>query len=268
MSQPPRGAPPSHRTARPGGDLADAGPANAADGAPADSPEAGRLFSLPPGRALEICTSLHRAILEHRVSPGAKLSEDEVGELFGASRTVARAALHALAHSGLVTMERNRGAFVARPDKREANEVFEARALIEPRVARMAAAHAGPAELAALRAHLDAEHEAIAADDKGRALSLSGEFHISLSDIADQHVLTGMIRALVARSSLIIALYWRRADATCESHAHHALLDALGRGDAGAAEEIMRGHIVDLRSGLELGEREAPVASLAEALGR
>ncbi|MEE3099541.1 MAG: GntR family transcriptional regulator [Pseudomonadota bacterium] len=226
------------------------------------------MFSLPPGRALEICANLHRAILEHRIAPGAKLSEDEVGELFGASRTVARAALHALAHSGLVTMERNRGAFVARPDKREANEVFEARALIEPRVARMAAAHAGPADMTALRAHLEAEHEAVAADDKGRALSLSGEFHIRLADLADQQVLAGMVRALVARSSLIIALYWRRVDATCESHAHHALLDALEAGDGAAADEIMRGHIVDLRSGLDLGERPPAATSLAEALGR
>lgn len=289
MPQWSRGAPRPLRTARPafapadrfvtgGGATGEGATGEGATGGGATgsaTPEAGRLFSLPPGRALEICGSLHRAILEHRIAPGAKLSEDEVGELFGASRTVARAALHALAHSGLVTMERNRGAFVARPDKREANEVFEARALIEPRVARMAAAHvgagtdaAGTGKMAALRAHLDAEHAAVAADDKGRALSLSGEFHIRLADIADQHVLAGMVRGLVARSSLIIALYWRRVDTTCESHAHHALLDALEAGDGDAAEEIMRGHIVDLRSGLDLGDRGASAETLAEALGR
>ena len=31
----------------------------------------------------------------------------------------------------------------------------------------------------------------------------------------------------VARSSLIIALYWQRRNALCDSHAHHALLRAL-----------------------------------------
>jgi DNA-binding transcriptional regulator YhcF (GntR family) len=97
-------------------------------------------FSLPPGRALSICLELQKAILEHRLRPGMKLSEDEVGEIFGASRTVVRAALHALAQSGLVTIERNRGAFVSRPTIREGHEVFEARALIEPRIARLAAA--------------------------------------------------------------------------------------------------------------------------------
>ena len=42
-------------------------------------------FSLPPGRALAICLALEKAILEHRLRPGMKLSEDEVGEIFGAS---------------------------------------------------------------------------------------------------------------------------------------------------------------------------------------
>ncbi|MBO6932377.1 MAG: GntR family transcriptional regulator, partial [Roseibium sp.] len=86
------------------------------------------IFPLPPGKTLEICLNLHSAILEHRLAPGLKLSEDEVGEIYGASRTVVRAALQALAHSGLVTIEKNRGAFVARPGVREAQEVFEARA--------------------------------------------------------------------------------------------------------------------------------------------
>ena len=87
-------------------------------------------YALPPSRALDICNDLQLAILEHRLLPGMKLSEDEVGDLFGASRTVVRAALQALAHSELVTIERNRGAFVAQPSLKEAHEVFDARSLI------------------------------------------------------------------------------------------------------------------------------------------
>lgn len=226
------------------------------------------LFSLPPGRALSICVELQTAILEHRLTPGEKLSEDEVGETFGASRTVARAALQALAHSGLVTIERNRGAHVSRPTKREANEVFEARALIEPRVARLASQEITEADVAVLRQHMEAEHAALAADDQGKALSLSGLFHITIADIADQSVLSAMVRSLISRSSLIIALYWRRRDSACERHAHHALVDALAKGDGADAEEIMLSHIVDLRSGLDLAEAAQSPLSLAEKIGR
>ena len=221
-------------------------------------------FSLPPGRALAICLALQKAILEHRLRPGMKLSEDEVGEIFGASRTVARAALHALAHSGLVTIERNRGAFVSRPSLREAHEVFEARALIEPRVARMAALAVTEAQLANLKAHIDAEHVALAAGEMGKSLSLSGLFHIAVSDIADQQVLGAIIRQLISRSSLIIALYWKRPDTACESHSHHALMAAMAARDGQSAEEIMKSHIVDLHSGLDLRQQPHRDLTLAE----
>ncbi len=221
-------------------------------------------FSLPPGRALTICLELQQAILEHRLQPGMKLSEDEVGEIFGASRTVVRAALHALAHSGLVAIERNRGAFVSRPTIREAHEVFEARALIEPRVARLAALAVTEAQLETLKAHIEAEHVALAAGEMGKSLSLSGLFHIAVSDIADQQVLGAIIRQLISRSSLIIALYWKRPDTACESHSHHALLEVMAAHDGQAAEEIMKSHIVDLHSGLDLREHPRREQTLTE----
>lgn len=235
---------------------------------PVGSDNAGsyNIFPLPPGRTLDICLNLHSAILEHRLSPGMKLSEDEVGEIYGASRTVVRAALQALAHSGLVTMEKNRGAFVARPSVREAQEVFEARALIEPRIARLAVDAMSDRDLKNLSRHLDAEHAALASGDKGKALALSGAFHIAIADIADQQVLSRILRSLISRSSLIIALYWRRADTTCESHAHHALMKAFTERDAAAAEEIQKSHIVDLHSGLDLREKPEAAHSLADAL--
>lgn len=222
----------------------------------------------PAGRAAKISLEIQTAILEHRLSPGEKLPEDEVGDAFGASRTIARAALHALAHSGLVTIERNRGAFVSKPTRREANEVFEARALIEPRVARMAAELATDEAIAGLRQHVEMEHRALAAGDAGRALSLSGLFHIKIADIADQQVLKTIVGALIARSSLIIALFWMRRDATCEKHSHHALIEALARRDAADAEATMHSHLVDLRSGLDLAEKAAARKSLAEKLAR
>ncbi|WP_231710334.1 GntR family transcriptional regulator [Roseibium limicola] len=226
------------------------------------------LFPLPPGRTLDICTELHSAILEHRLAPGTKLSEDEVGEIYGASRTVVRAALQALAHSGMVAIEKNRGAFVAKPTVREAHEVFQARALIEPAVARMAAEAMTIEHLAQLKAHLDAEHAALHDGDMGKALALSGNFHTVIAEIADQQVLTQMVRSLISRSSLIIALYWKRADTACESHSHHALLKAFEERNGRAAEDLQKSHIIDLHSGLNLKQQPEATPSLAEALTR
>lgn len=220
------------------------------------------------GSSETVAGKLALAIHEHRLAPGTKLVEDDVGEIFGVSRTVVRAALQKLAHDRLVTLQRNRGAYVAQPTSREAREVFEARSLLEPRTARSAAARATKVDIARLQAHIDEEHLALEAGDPGRALRLSGLFHIEIARIADQDTISAFITQLVARSSLIIALYWQRRNALCESHAHDALLRALANKDADTAEALMKGHLLDLVSSLDL--RNLPLAqrSLRDALER
>jgi DNA-binding GntR family transcriptional regulator len=144
--------------------------------------------------------------------------------------------------------------------------VFEARALLEPRTARSAAERAGPADIASLRRHIDEEHAAMDDGDAGRALYLSGLFHIEIARIADQSTIAAFISQLIARSSLIIALYWERRRALCESHSHHALLEALERKDGARAEELMTSHLVDLLASLDLRHQPTGGLSLKDAL--
>ncbi len=218
-------------------------------------------------RARVVAEGIATAIHEHRLAPGMKLIEDEVGEIYGVSRTIVRSALQSLSHEKLVEIEPNRGAFVARPSVRDAREVFEARALLEPRTAHSAATRTTPADIELLKRHIEEEHAALDAEEVGRALRLSGNFHIEIARIANQATIAAFIGQLVARSSLIIALYWRRRNALCESHAHHALLDALARNEADRAEELMTSHLVDLVSLLDLTEPPVEPTSLKEALG-
>lgn len=214
----------------------------------------------------EIVVRLTEAVHEHRLLPGMKLNEDEVGEIFGVGRTVVRQALRAMSHGGLVAIERNRGAFVAKPSIKEAREVFEARALLEPQTARAAAERATAQDITILETHIEEEHAALASDEAGRALNLSGLFHVEIARIADQHTIEAFIRQLVSRSSLVIALYWQRRSALCESNAHHALLDAFRRNDPEEAEEIMKGHLLDLVSQLDLRDLPERTMSLRDAL--
>lgn len=213
----------------------------------------------------EIVSELTEAVHEHRILPGMKLNEDEVGDIFGVSRTVARQALREMAHGGLVSIHRNRGAFVAKPSVKEAREVFEARALLEPQTARAAAERTTADDIALLQAHICDEHAALAKGHAGLALKLSGTFHCEIARIADQKTIEVFIRELVSRSSLVIALYWSRRNALCESHAHHALLDALEKHDGDSAEDLMKGHLLDLVSQLDLRDTPDQATSLRDA---
>ncbi|MBN9020265.1 MAG: GntR family transcriptional regulator [Rhizobiales bacterium] len=221
---------------------------------------------LRSARAASVYREILGAILDHRLPPGTRLPEDEVGAVYGASRTIVRSALEALSHEGVVSIEPNRGAAVAHPTVAEARAVFEARQLIEPRVAATAAERAVEADIAMLRRQMEAEHDALHAGDHRRAIVLSGDFHNSIAAIAGQPVFASFVRELVVRSSLILSLYWRRREATCATPAHGALITALATGRSGEAARLMDEHIADLLDGLDLSERETRPVSLADML--
>ena len=130
----------------------------------------------------------------------------------------------------------------------------------------MAAAKATAEDIALLQQHIHDEHAALAEADHGRALHLSGQFHIEIARIADQQTIAAFVESLISRSSLIIALYWRRESALCEKHAHHELVQAIADGNGDKAADLMRSHLVDLHSALDLREQDEAPRSLKDAL--
>lgn len=212
-------------------------------------------------RTRAIRDRLRDAIVDRRLAPGAKLSEGEVGALFDASRTVARAALHMLTFEGLVRIERNRGAFVANPSPEEARQVFAARRLIEPGLAAAACARLAPADVAAFRAQLDQEVRFIA--ERGPAarraeIKASGDFHRLLAAASGNTILQRFMDELVARSSLVIALYGRSGVSSCGHGDHLGVLEALERRDAAAAGALLLRHIDEIEADLDLRAQGMP----------
>jgi len=59
----------------------------------AEMPQAAR-----GGRADAIYHGIFEAVVEHRLPPGAKLAEEQLGAIYSASRTIVRSALQDLAH--------------------------------------------------------------------------------------------------------------------------------------------------------------------------
>ena len=75
-----------------------------------------------------------------------------------------------------------------------------------------------------------------------------------------------MMAMVMSRSSLIVALYWQRRTAMCESHAHDALISAFADRDGVLAEELMKNHLLDLVTSLDLRNKTSAPLSLKDAL--
>lgn len=238
----------------------------------ADMTEIALPLSAPAGRAAAkgdraqaIRQSVINAILEQRLLPGTKMGEDELGQIFGASRTIVRGALQSLAQEGILVIEKNRGAFVAQPSRADAQEVFEARKLIEPTIARIAAARRNGDD--ALTRHLATEADAIERGDDRAAIRLSGEFHLLIAERSGHRVYANFLRELVARSSLIILLYHSRAARiSCTDH-HRPLAAAIEAGEGDRAAALMIHHLDEIEQGLDLAEEPRQPSMLSEILG-
>jgi DNA-binding GntR family transcriptional regulator len=82
--------------------------------------------------------ALRGRILEGDLEPGERIRERELTDAYGVARHSVRAALRALAADGLVQIEPNRGASVARSDDAAIAGLFELRTALEVEAARLA----------------------------------------------------------------------------------------------------------------------------------
>jgi DNA-binding GntR family transcriptional regulator len=178
-----------------------------------------------------IAERIRAAILEHRLAPGAKLTEAQLCEVFGVKRGPIRQALSQLAGERLVDLEPNRGAFVASPSLQEVHEVFEMRRIIELAVVEKICSGHGMRRLKNIGGMIGRERKAFETRDFPAWIRLSGEFHTE-----------------------------------CSSEDHEAILAALDAGDAKQAAALMSRHLQSVE--LKMLERPARgAADLHEVFG-
>jgi DNA-binding GntR family transcriptional regulator len=208
----------------------------------------------PANSEQAIADRIFSAVMAQRLPPGTKLAENILCESFGASRARIRRVLLTLAERKVVELRSNRGAFVACPTADEAKDVFAARRAIEPPIVRAVAAKIKRPQVAELRRHVEREGAAHVAGNRHEAIRLSGDFHIRLAGIAGNSVLTRFVEDLVARTSLIIALFGSTGISSCLDDEHRALLAAVARGDGDGAADDMTQHLAHIESDLDLSE--------------
>lgn len=203
--------------------------------------------------AEQMYQAIFRAISEQRLQPGTKLAEEQLAEAFGASRGTTRLVLQALSRDKVVTLEPNRGAFVAKPTPAEAREVFDARKVVEVALAQQVVQCIDAAGIARLRAHIDKETLAENGSDRSAELRTSHDFHVLLAELYGNTVLHELIRDLMARSALITAIYERPHSEVCSHSCHGELVDLLETDKARFAPAMLE-HLQELEAQLLLVE--------------
>jgi DNA-binding GntR family transcriptional regulator len=209
-----------------------------------------------------VYTHVKKAVLERRYEGGTLLTEGELAEAVGVSRTPVREALIVLERQGVVRFERNRGVRVLETTAHDLEEVFALRLLLEVPATRRACPLLGERELAALARELDAMRRFAAEGDEGTFMAHDKRFHELILQTAGNRRLAeivGQLRDVVRfRGASTVG---RSRDLETILTEHVAILDALRARDAGTAARAMREHLVNT-GGLLLAQESAPAGGL------
>jgi len=181
----------------------------------------------PATSVKQIVERVWLSIAERRLRPGVQLKEEQMAAIFGVSRTRIRQALATLEHDGLVTIAPKRGAFVSKPSVQDAHDVFFVRASVERRVVERLCLSVTEDGLTRMRDHVARERIANAEDNTTDIIKLSGGFHLLLAELTGSDFLFATMRDLIARTSLITAVYRNTSRYNCGPDEHAGIVAAI-----------------------------------------
>jgi DNA-binding GntR family transcriptional regulator len=186
--------------------------------------------------------AIRELIVTLELPPGAVVREPELTARLGIGRTPVREALRRLAQERLVEVFPRRGMFVTKVDVRDLARLCEVRVALEPEAARLAAERATQADLAELQGVL-AELGGPRKRDPRALIDLDERIHRAIYHASHNPYLAETLEEYYAHALRIWMVALARTDIGAAVGGHHAVLEAVVRGDGARAARLMREHV-------------------------
>jgi len=195
------------------------------------------------GLVEEVYKLIRADIMSLRIPPDSRILVDSLVRDLGVSQTPIREALSMLEGVGLVSKKHFIGYCTAPTlNRRQFDELFEMRLLIEPAGASYAAERMSDADLAALAEHAAAMEPGATRASYDLFADQDSEFHSRVA-LGSGNILIGEALDRLHSHMHIFRLRYHRAIATEATGEHAQVVEALQRRDAEAAGAAMRLHL-------------------------
>lgn len=192
----------------------------------------------------QIRDAIRARIVQGVMAPGSRVVEREIAAEHGISRAPVREAIRLLEAEGFVSVRPGRGVVVRELARKEVEDLFDLREVLEVFEARLAAERARPADVRRLRWLVDEARHRGALNELQEVSEANIEFHEEIARLADNSALTKALEPVAAQ------LRWNYAQ-TAEPERvlaeHEALLAAIAGHDADRAAEVALKHVREAR---------------------
>ena len=179
------------------------------------------------------------------------MRQDALAATFGVSRIPVREALFQLEAEGLVQIVPHKGAIVTGLSIEEINDVFDLRALLEPRLLAASCPRLTPDDFHALHSIQTAFEAAVASRDIGQWGQLNADFHMALYVRSGLPRTEGIVAGLLQTSDRYTRVQLSTPEAMARAGREHRDMTELCRtGDVGAACALLVRHVQSVRTDL------------------
>ncbi|HEY4568414.1 MAG TPA: FCD domain-containing protein [Kribbella sp.] len=207
----------------------------------------------------DLATSMLSLIADRKLSSGDQFeSVRALADRFKVAVPTVREALRRLEATGAVELRHGSGVYVGpnvgrlvlanplalAPSADRLVELLQARALIEPPVAALAARTRGEAALEQMSRDLETAAELIASGDHARLAEVNMDFHRSLAQASGNATLAEVVESVtVVNAREQLEILHIHGDRQADLDEHRAIHDAVRSGDPGLAELLTREHL-------------------------
>lgn len=187
-----------------------------------------------------VADTLREAIFRGALAPGRRVTERELGELTGVSRTSLREALRQLQAEALLEPTEGRGLRVAVLTEPVVTQLYDVRAILEPAAVEMFVRNSSEEEFAALMALIDRREERIEA-----RLAWTREFYELLLKGTRNLILQQMFGSIEARVHSLRRVSLRIDGRASDSRREfNEILRLIAERDATGAAEAAKKHVM------------------------
>lgn len=188
--------------------------------------------------------ALRDLIVRAELAPGERLSESELGDRLGVSRTPIREALGRLRDDRLVEVRPQIGTFVARISPQAVSDAQFIREALECTAVRVSAELADEESMAQIEENLRAQERAVERTDIDSWQLLDDTFHRSLCDLSGHPAVWPVNERAKSHLNRLRRLSLTMPDyLSTMVDAHRAVSDAVARHDPDGAEAALREHL-------------------------
>ena len=191
----------------------------------------------------DIYHTLREMILSFELYPGSRVTETELAEFFGVSRTPVREALMRLEHEGHLTIRSKQGCFIRQIDVEELSEYYRVRIVLEMATVEEACNHMPTSEVEQLVAFWDParqpEHLSSAAMEEN-----DESFHLALALGSKNTILVKYLRDINDHIRVIRRVDFNDPERIRRTYQeHYEIAQCILNRDATKARNLMKRHI-------------------------